>query len=71
MPSVAIIGTAKAGTTDLYTLLTRTSHLAPGLERTRKFTWAHMQQQRARCQYTAWKVLLNALAEHFMQIRYD
>jgi hypothetical protein len=30
IPAVAIIGTAKAGTTDLYTLLTRTSRMAPG-----------------------------------------
>jgi hypothetical protein len=30
LPSVAIIGTAKAGTTDLYSLLVKTSRQAPG-----------------------------------------
>jgi hypothetical protein len=38
IPTVAIIGTAKAGTTDLYTLLTRTSQLAPGGQKKRKYT---------------------------------
>jgi hypothetical protein len=39
IPTVAIIGTAKAGTTDLYTLLTSTSQLAPGGQKKRKYTW--------------------------------
>jgi hypothetical protein len=43
IPTVAIIGTAKAGTTDLYTLLTSTSQLAPGGQKKRKYTWHHMK----------------------------